>query len=83
MTDSFLSAGAPEFIAALQAIKAFNSNIGPDPTKWPLTVAPALVVLLGTVQLQVPALVTAEAATVQNQLNAKIDGWIAQLQKPA
>lgn len=82
MTDPLLSAAAPEFIAALQAIKAFNSNIGSDPAKWPLTVAPALVVLLGTVQLQVPALVTAEAATVQADLNTKIDGWIAKLKTP-
>ncbi len=77
-----LTAAAPELIAALTAIKTFNANIGADPTKWALTVPPALVILLGTVQLQVPALVSAESATIQADINTKVDGWIAQLQKP-
>lgn len=31
-------AAEPSLIAILQALKAFNVNIGADPTKWPLTV---------------------------------------------
>lgn len=77
------AAAAPALIAALQAIQAFNTNIGTDPTKWALTVPGALTVLLGSLQLQVPALASAAAATVQTDLNAKLASAITSLQAKA
>jgi hypothetical protein len=78
-----VTAATPELIAVLQAILTFNANIGPDPSKWPLTVPGALTVLLGTVQLQVPALATAEAGAIQAEVNAKVQAWISSLQAAA
>ena len=80
------TAAAPELIAVLQAIQTFNTNIGPDPTKWTLNLPGALTVLLGTVQLQVPALATAEVGAIQGEVNTKLAAWITSLQnlgKPA
>jgi hypothetical protein len=83
MTDPVVTAAVPGLIAVLQAIKQFNANIGPDPAKWPLTVPGALTILLGTVQLQLPALATAEAGALQTDVNSKIDSWITSLQAKA
>lgn len=81
--NPFLTAAAPELIAVLQAILAFNTNIGPDPTKWRLTVGPALTVLAGTAGLQLPQLAAAEAGAVQAQFNSTVSGWISKLQSSA
>ena len=83
MADPVVSAAVPELVAVLQAIKQFNANIGPDPAKWAFTVPGALTVLLGTVQLQLPALAVAEAGALQADVNSKIDSWIASLQAKA
>lgn len=79
--NPFLAAAAPELIAILQAIKQFNTNIGPDPQQWALKVPGALTVLLGTVQLQLPAVLLAEGGAVQTEVNSKIDSWVASIQK--
>lgn len=71
---------APALIAMLQAVQNFIANIGPDPQKWPLTVPGALTVLLGTVELQLPVLATAEAGHALADINAKIADKIKQLQ---
>jgi hypothetical protein len=78
--NPILVAAAPSLIAVLNAIKAFNLNIGADPTKWALTVPGALTILVGTVQLQLPEVAQAEAGLLQTDVNTKIDGWIASLQ---
>jgi hypothetical protein len=78
--NPIVTAATPELIAVLQAILQFNANIGVNPAQWPLTVPGALTVLLGTVQLQVPALASAEAGAVVAEVNAKISAWIASLQ---
>lgn len=75
-----VAAATPALIAVLQAIKQFNVNIGIDPAKWVLTVPGALTILIGTVELQLPAVAVAEAGALQTDVNAKIDGWIASLQ---
>jgi hypothetical protein len=75
------AAAAPSLIAVLEAIQAFNTNIGANPAEWPLKVPGAFTVLLGTVQMQLPALAAAEAGTLQADVNAKLAGWIASLKK--
>ena len=74
-----LVAAAPSLIAVLQAVQQFNINIGADPTKWPITVPGALTILLGTIQLQLPAVASAEATALQADVNGKIGGWITTL----
>lgn len=76
-----LVAAAPSLIAALQAVQTFVTNLGPDPTKWPLTGPGALQVLAGTLELQLPTLVNAEAGALTTALNTQIAGKIAQLQQ--
>lgn len=75
------AAAAPSLIAVLQAIQAFNTNIGAIPSEWPIKVPGALTILLGTVQMQLPTLASAEASTLQAEVNAKLAGWITSLQK--
>lgn len=82
-SNPFESAAAPAVIAMLNAVKQFNVNIGPDPTKWALTVPGAFTILLGTVSLSLPTLAVAEGATLQADVNTKIDALIAKLQTPA
>jgi hypothetical protein len=71
------TAAQPIEIAVLEALLQFNANIGPDPTKWALTVPGAFTILLGTVQLQVPALAQSEAGAIQGEVNAKLTAAIA------
>jgi hypothetical protein len=78
----FLSAAAPELIIALKALQTFLTNLGTDPTKLALTFPGAAQVLLGTLQLQVPALASAEIGAVQTELNSKISALITKLQPP-
>ena len=78
--NPILVAAEPSLIAILQALKAFNVNIGADPTKWPLTVPGAFTILVGTVQLQLPSVAAAEAGALQADVNSKIDGWSSALQ---
>lgn len=75
-----LVAAAPSLIAVLNAIKQFNTDIGPDPTKWALNFPGAQMRLLGTINLQIPQLAVAEGGAVQNALNTQVDSWISQLQ---
>ena len=77
------TAAVPVEVAVLQALLQFNTNIGADPTKWALTVPGAFTVLLGTIQLQLPALAQAEAGALQAEVNAKLTAAIAKLQAPA
>jgi hypothetical protein len=81
--NPFLSAAIPELVAVLNAVKQFNVDMGADPTKWVLTFPGAQLKLLGSIQLQVPALAGAEAGAAQTAVNSKIDGWITSLQAKA
>lgn len=80
MTNPVVVAAEPALVAALQAIKAFITNVGTDPTKFPLTVPGAFTVLLGTLQLQIPTVAAAEVVALQSAINAKVDSAIASLQ---
>lgn len=72
-------AAIPSLLAVIKALQTFNTNIGPDPTKWALTVPGAFTVLLGTVQLQVPELAIAEGGALQADVNAKLASWATSL----
>lgn len=75
-----LVAAAPSLVATLQAIQQFLTNMGTDPAQWVLKFPGASQVLIGTVQLQLPALAAAEATTMSNQINTQLNTWITQLQ---
>jgi len=74
-----VSAAAPSLIAVLQAIIQFEVNIGPDPLQWPVKVKGAFDVLLGTIELQIPGLVAAEAGAIEADVNSRLNAWIAKL----
>ena len=73
-------AGAPALIAILQAVQQFNVDMGPDPAKWLLNFPGAQLKMMGSIQLQLPALATAEGALAQSTLNGVLAGWISKLQ---
>lgn len=76
-------AAIPTAIAVLQALKQLKADLGTDPAKIPLTAGPALLKFTATVELQAPVLANNEWATVGNTFDAKVDGWIALLEKKA
>lgn len=81
-----LVAAAPSLIAALQAIQQFETDIGPDPTKWVLTVEPAKLKLLGALGLLLPGLEQSEVSVLATIINTTTAGWITKLEalsKPA
>lgn len=81
--NPFEAAAAPSLIAVLTALQTFNANMGTDPTKWAVNFPGALQVLLGSVELQGPALAQSEASALMSAANTKIASWIASLQKVA
>jgi hypothetical protein len=82
-TNPVLAAAAPSIIAVLQDLKTFVTNLGTDPAQVAVKFPGALQVLLGSVEMQLPALATAEFGAAQTAANARIDAWIASLQKTA
>jgi hypothetical protein len=80
MTDPAVQAAAPALIAVLQAVQTFNNQVlGGDPATIAVRVPGALAVLVGTVELQLPVVATAEVGVVQNDINTKINQMIAKL----
>lgn len=75
-----LVAAAPSLIAALQAIQQFNADMGTNPASWVANYPGASLKLVGTLQLELPALVTAEAGALQADINTKIGSAISSLQ---
>lgn len=73
------AAAIPSLLAIIEALQTFNINIGPDPAQWALKVPGAFTVLLGTVQLQLPALAVAEGGALQADINTKLSSWAASL----
>lgn len=84
MTDAVITAAEkaaiPTAIAALQALKQFEADLGPDPTQWVLTMPGAKLKLLGTLSLQLPVLAKAEAGALGAALGTQVDSWITTLQ---
>lgn len=81
-----LVAAAPSLIAALQAIQQFETDIGPNPTQWVLTLGPAKLKLLGALGLLLPGLEQSEVSALGTIINTTTSGWITKLQalsKPA
>jgi len=74
-----LTAAAPELIAVIKALQAFNAAMGPDPAKWALNYPGAQLILTGTVLQQVPALAAAEGGAGMTALNTVYEGWITKL----
>lgn len=72
-------AAIPSALAILTAVQTFVTNLGTDPMKIPLTAPGALQVLLGTVELQGPALASSEWSAVQSAAQSKLSGWINSL----
>ena len=72
-------AAIPSAVAILTAVQTFITNLGTDPAKIPLTAPGALQVLLGTVELQGPALAVSEWSAVQSAANSKLSSWITSL----
>lgn len=74
-----LVAAAPSIINALKAVEQFSLDIGTDPAKWVVTVPGALTKLLGTLELQIPLVVSAEGGALQAAVTAKVNDLIAKL----
>jgi hypothetical protein len=80
MTNPVLVAAAPSLISAIQALEQFDTDMGPDPTKWVLNYPGAKLKLMGTLGLLLPTLATAEGAAVQTAANTLFAGWVKDLQ---
>lgn len=74
------TAAAPSLVVVLQALQTFISNLGTDPMQIPTKFPGALQVLIGNVELQLPALAASEFGALQTEANTKIAGWISKLQ---
>lgn len=83
MSDPVVSAAIPELVAAIKAIQNFITNMGTNPAQWTLKFPGAVQVLIGTVELQVPVLASAEAEALASDINSKLDGWVQKLQAKA
>lgn len=81
--NPIVQAAAPSLIAVLQAIQTFVTNLGTDPAQVAAKFPGALQVLLGSVELQLPALASNEFQALQTSANARIAAWISSLQAQA
>lgn len=81
--NPIVTAATPALIAVLQAVQQFIVNMGTDPAQFSIKFPGALQILIGTAEMQLPALETAEISAVATDANAKIAALIARLQKPA
>lgn len=73
------SAAAPSLIAVLQAVQTFVSNIGTNPAEVAAKFPGALQVLVGTIEMQLPSLASAEFTSLQGAVNTRIGSWISSL----
>lgn len=73
-------AAIPTGIAILQALKAFDAVMGPDPTQWVLKYPGARLVLAGTVANQLLPLLQSEGGVVVGALDAEYGNLITKLQ---
>jgi hypothetical protein len=78
--NPLLVAAEPALVASLQALQTFITNLGTDPAQVAIKFPGALQILLGSVELQLPALASAEFGAAQTAANAAIGGWITKLQ---
>jgi hypothetical protein len=78
--NPIVTAATPSLIAVLQALQAFIVNLGTDPVQVPAKFPGAVQVLIGTVEMQFPALASSELGALDTDINSKIAGWITKLQ---
>jgi hypothetical protein len=78
-----VAAAVPELVAALQAFSQFETDVGTDPTQWPVRFPAAKLKFLGTVGLQLQPLIGAEVTAGEGIINSTTAGWIAKLQSLA
>jgi len=81
--NPIVAAAVPSLVSVLTALQTFIGNLGTDPAQVPIKFPGALQVLIGTVELQLPALAAAEFGTLQTEANAKITAWITALEAAA
>lgn len=75
-----LVAAAPVLINVVNELQTFFTTVlTGDPALIPQRIDAASKILLGSIELQLPGLVTAEIGVVQSELNAKLTGWAASL----
>jgi hypothetical protein len=79
-TNPVLAAAAPSLIAAIKAVQQFETDIGTDIAKWPITIPAAKLKLLGALGLLVPGLETSEVSALGTIINTTTSGWIAKLE---
>jgi len=76
-----LIAAAPTVIQAVQLLQTcINTILTGDPMQIPLRAGPAAGILVNQLELLLPGLATAEAGTVQTDINSKLNALIAKLQ---
>jgi hypothetical protein len=80
MSNPIVVAAVPSLVSVLQALQVFVANLGTDPAQVPVKFPAALQILLGSVELQLPALASAEFGAVQVAANDKFAAWIKSLQ---
>ena len=80
VTDAMEAAAIPTAIAIVNALDQFRQDLGANPTQIPLTVGPAFVKFMATVELQGPALATNEWSAIQSQAGSQFASWKAALQ---
>lgn len=83
MSNDLVKAAAPAIVAVLQAFNQFIVNLGTDPAQIAAKFPGAVQVFLGTAELQLPAVITAELDAVQTDVQAKVAALIAKLQASA
>ena len=81
--NPIVAAAVPSLVSVLQALQTFVGNLGSDPAQVAVKFPGALQVLIGSVELQLPALATSEFTALQADANTKISAWIAAVEKAA
>jgi hypothetical protein len=81
--NPILAAAAPSLVATLTALQTFITNLGTDPAQVAVKFPGALQIFLGSVELQLPAVVNSELGAVATAANTRIASWITSIQKAA
>jgi hypothetical protein len=77
--NPFEQAAIPTALAIIQALETLFTNIGTDPTQWPVKIDGAAKIFLGQVELQLPVLASAEAGAGITAIGTTLAGWTAKL----
>ena len=72
-------AAIPTAIVLVEAMQTFVTNLGTDPLQVAIKFPGAAQVFLGTAEMQIPVLASAEFGAAQAAVNTKLAGWLASL----